>query len=398
MKTNLSRREFLKVVGGTAGTLAAGGAAGGVILKADRPLSIEPAWFEGEVKTIPSVCHMCEWRCGIRVQVADGRAVRILGNPLDPESRGKTCARGQAGLMDLYSPDRIQQPLIREGERGEGEFRPAAWEEALDYAAEGLLKVRDQWDGAEAIAWFGHHGGEHWFLRYLPGAMGSPNAGTPAEAMCWSPRQRAAGLTFGREFANHEPVDWDETEYVVLIGNHYGENSHVTHMVGLTQALARGAGLVVVDPRRSTAASKAKHWLQIKPGTDTALLLAWLHVLITEELYDRDYVAEWTDGFDELSEHVQSFTPEWAAEITELSAETIRQVAREMADYSPRVAIPPSRHSAWYGNDTQRLRAMYLVSVLLGSVGRPGGLFLDTPAIIREFKHPRLPLEPPAGG
>ncbi len=396
MAKELSRRDFLKMAGGAVVVGGGAVAAGGV--QYVKSTDVSPHWSKGEVTVIPSTCQMCRWKCGIHVHVADGKVVMIDGHPDDPDSGGGLCARGRAGVMELYDPDRLKQPLIRTGERGDGQYRQATWEEALDFAAEGLKKVKDTWDGPEAVAWFAHGGGEFWFANYLPGAFGSPNAGTPSEAICLTPRNRAAALTFGQEISAHEPVDWAETEYIVLIGNHYGENAHVTHVRGLFGALNRGAKLAVVDPRLSTAASRADHWLQIKPGTDTALLLAWINVLISEGLCDLAYVKKWTVGFDELVEHVQSFTPEWAAKITGLPAEQIVRVAREMGAHAPKVVIPPGRHTVWYGNDTQRMRAVYILSSLLGGVGRSGGLLITKSPFLEEFKHPRLPLTPAAGG
>lgn len=395
---NITRRQFLKLMAGTAGALVVAGGLGGVTWKIIQAGQIPAPWHAGAVSLVPSTCHMCLWKCGIQVAVADGRVHKIYGHPANPASRGKMCARGQAGGMDLYDPDRLKHPLIRVGERGEGKYRKVTWEEALDYAAAGLLAVRDNWDGPEAVAWFAHNGGDKWFAHHLPGAFGSPNAGKPSEAVCITPRERASHITFGRPTGVHEPMDWDETEYVVLIGNHIGENAHVSHMTGLMNARARGAKLVVVDPRMSTAAAKADLWLPIRPGTDTALLLAWSHVLITEEIYDRAYVAKWTVGFDELAHHVQPYTPEWAGKITDIPAETIRRVARELAFHAPRAMVPPGRHTTWYGNDTQRMRALYILNALLGAVGRPGGLYIGEPPFMEKHPHPPLPLEPQVGG
>lgn len=332
------------------------------------------------------------------VTTVGGRVVKLDGNPKNPSNRGKMCARGQAGVMELYDSDRLKTPLIRTGERGDGKYRQASWQEALDYAADGLNKVKGKWGGPEAVAWFAHNGGDPFFAEYLPAAWGSPNAGKPAEAVCVTPRERAAALTMGRAIGSHEPIDWDETRYVVLLGFHIGENAHVTHMAGLANARARGAKVVVVDPRQSTVASKADMWLQIKPGTDTALLLAWMNVLITEGLYDKEFVDKWTVGFPQLAEHVRAMTPEWAAAITDIPADVIRQVAREMAAARPNVVVPPGRFTVWYGNDTQRLRALYMVNALLGSVGRPGGLYFGVAPYMEEFPHLPLPLAPAAGG
>ena len=398
------RRTFNKRTAATAGVVAAGGtgALGGLAFTGSKmaAASNPPAKWNAakDVTLIPSYCHMCLWRCGIQVAVSNGRAFKIYGHPENPNNAGKTCARGQAGIMDLYDPDRLTTPLIRTGERGDGQYRKATWTEALDYAATGLKKVAEKWGGPEAVAWFAHNGGDYFFADLLPGAWGSPNTGKPSEGLCTTPRERASSLTFGRAGGVHEPIDWEHTDYVVLIGNHIGENAHVGHLRGLADARARGMKLVVVDPRQSTAAGKADAWLAIRPGTDTALLLAWMHVLIGEALYDKDYVERWANGFDALALHVRQYTPEWAAQITDIPADTIRRVARELAAHAPRAVVPPGRHTTWYGNDTQRLRALYIVNVLLGNVGRRGGLYFAQAPFIDKYPIPALANEPDTGG
>ncbi|WP_252829284.1 molybdopterin-dependent oxidoreductase [Thermus scotoductus] len=241
-----------------------------------------------------------------------------------------------------YDPDRLKRPLIRvEGsQRGEGKYRVTTWEEALDYVAERMMKIKEEY-GPEAIAFFGHGTGDSWFVDFLPAAWGSPNAAKPSVAICTAPRETAAQWVFGRPIGGHEPIDWENARYIVLIGHHIGEDTHNTQLQDFALALKRGAKVVVVDPRFSTAAAKAHLWLPIKPGTDTALLLAWIHVLIYEDLYEKEYVAKYTTGFEELKAHVKDFTPEWAEKHTEIPAETIRQVAREMAAHKPQAVLPP---------------------------------------------------------
>jgi thiosulfate reductase/polysulfide reductase chain A len=340
---------------------------------------------------------MCPWRCGIVVQTVGGRVRKIDGNPRDPKSRGKLCARGQAGVSFLYDPDRLQRPQIRAGERGLGRFRDASWDEALGESARRLLAIRDR-DGPEAVAFLGHTSGDWWFVDHLPQAWGSPNAAKPSTALCTSPREEAAILTFGHGIGNHEPVDWDEARCLVLIGTHIGEDARNTTMQDLARARARGAKLVVVDPRFSIAASKADLWLPIRPGTDTALLLAWMHVLVGEGLVDREFIDRWTVGFERLAAHVAARTPEWAAPITDLPADRIRESARLLGRERPRSVIVPGRHVTWYGNDTQRMRAVYLIDALLGACGRPGGLYFNRSPWLEEFPHPPYQVTGGAGG
>jgi thiosulfate reductase/polysulfide reductase chain A len=360
-------------------------------------LGILPPWFKGEVKTTYNYCDMCPWCCGIVVKSIGNRVYKIDGNPKDPKSRGRLCARGQAGVSALYDPDRLTQPLIRTGARGEGKFKTATWDEALDYSAQKMLAIKEQY-GPESIAFFGHTSGDTWFTDYLAQAFGSTNSARPAVSMCTSPREEAALITYGQSIGSREPMDWDATRAVVLIGTHIGEDARNTMMQDLASARANGAKLIVVDPRYSSAAMKADYWLPIKPGTDTALLLAWMNVLIAEQAYDADFVANWTVGFDQLAAHVKTFTPEWAAPITDLPADKIRATALELGRNRPQAAIVPGRHTVWYGNDTQRMRAVYIVNALLGALGRPGGIYFNKPPFLDEIQHPPFAATSGAGG
>ena len=132
----------------------------------------------------------------------------------------------------------------------------------------------------------------------------------------------------------------------------------------------RNATIITVDPRLSTIAAHSKHWLPIKPATDNALMLAWIHEIIYRGLYDKEYVERHTTGFDELKAHVEDFTPEWASEITEIPAEQIKKTAWEMAQAAPKTIIHTGRHVTWYGDDTQRLRTIAILNALLGTYGR----------------------------
>ncbi|NJN19483.1 MAG: molybdopterin-dependent oxidoreductase, partial [Oscillochloris sp.] len=303
-----------------------------------------PGAGRGPILTTYNYCDMCPWRCGIIVRSVNGKVVKIDGNPADPKSRGMLCARGQAGVSFNHDPNRLTKPLIRTGPRGTWEFREASWEEALDLIVQKMTTIKDAY-GQESVAFIGHTSGDFWFTDHFAQAWGSPNAAKPSMSLCTSPREEAALLTFGRAIGNHEPVDWDQIRAVALIGGHIGEDSRNTLMQDFANTVARGAEVIVVDPRFSTAAMKATQWLPIKPGTDTALLLAWINVLIGEKLYDAEFVAQWTLGFAALAAHVREFTPEWAAAITDLPADAIRSSARALGNARPQAAIMPGRHS-----------------------------------------------------
>ena len=383
MASTFSRRRFL-------GTIAAAGAASTAAARAAPTRSIPPGRHGAErVEQIATTCEMCFWRCGVLASVADGRVVRLEGNPDHPLTKGRLCARGNAGTGLLYDPDRLKYPLLRTGERGEGQFKRISWDEALDFLAARLKALREM-HGPETVAFFPHGAGPHFFSTVMQ-AFGTPNSAEPAFAQCRGPREVGYGLTFGTGLGSPEPVDLEHAKLIVLIGSHLGENVFTSQITAFATGLAGGSKLIAVDPRFSTAASKADWWLPIKPGTDIALLLAWIHVLIGEGLYDREYVARYAEGFDALAAHVRDFTPEWAAAITDLPAGKIRETARAMGAAKPAVAVHPGRHATWYGDDTQRARAMAILTALLGSWGRKGGLFLPTPVPRGDLEVPAFP-------
>jgi thiosulfate reductase/polysulfide reductase chain A len=166
---------------------------------------------------------------------------------------------------------------------------------------------------------------------------------------------------------------------------------HNTQVQEMSDAIDNGATIITVDPRFSTAASKSQYWLAIKPATDIALLLSWMHVLIYEELYDKKYVEKYGHGFDQLKEHVRTFTPEWAYSITTIKPDDIRRTARSMAAAAPSVIVHPGRHVTWYGDDTQRSRAIAILNGLLGSWGRRGGFYFKESIKLPSFPHPPYP-------
>jgi thiosulfate reductase / polysulfide reductase chain A len=390
---SFTRRRFLSLGAGTLAALSAARFALGSRTAHAANCSIDPN-SEGEVTH--SVCEVCFWKCGIQGHVQDGRLVKIQGNPLHPLSNGKLCPRGAGGIGQAYDPDRLVRPLMRVGARGSEEFRPVSWETALSFVAAKLEKIRKQ-HGPEAVALFNHGAGASWF-RHLFQAYGTANIGAPSFAQCRGPRDVGFELTFGADPGSPEVLDIAHSDCLVLIGSHLGENMHNTQVQDFAELVARGADLIVVDPRFSTAASKARTWLPIRPGTDTALLLAWIHVIISEGRYQRDYVEKYANGFDELKNGITEHTPEWAAAETGLDAEVIRQTARRIAAAAPASLVHPGRHSTWYGaDDTQRARAVAILNALLGSWGHRGGFFRPSGMKLAKYPAPAYPkAKPPA--
>lgn len=368
----LSRRRFLKI---SAATFGAGAAATQI-----PPLThlAHAATAPGEVTTVPTFCEMCFWRCAGFASVRDGKVWKFEGNPIDPQSRGRLCPRGSGAPGAINDPDRLRTPLIRTGERGKEAWKTATWDEALTHVADRMQKIKGE-HGPESIAML-YHGIGVRFIQHVLKSYGCINMAGASFAQCRGPRDVGFNLTFGQGLGSPEPTDIENTDCLVLIGSHLGENMHNTQVQEFATAIRGGADVIVVDPRYSVAASKARYWLPIRPGTDTALLLAWMNVLIGEGKYDRAYLEQYAYGFEQLQAHVAPFTPEWAYPRTGIEPHVIRETARLMAGARPAALVHPGRHVTWYGNDTQRSRAIAILNALLGSWGRRGGFYVPAQA------------------
>ncbi len=378
----LSRRRFLKI---GAGTIMAGAG----LREAARLIEPARAAAEAGVRRVPTFCNICFWQCAAIASVRDGKLWKIEGNPLDPLSRGRLCPRGTGGIGAQFDRDRLRSPLIRVSERGEDKWKAVTWDEALGVVAEKMLKIKSDY-GPESFAAFIHGLGGTFFKHTLR-AFGTSNIAAPSFAQCRGPRDVGFTLTYGDDVSALERTDIENAQCLVLIGSHLGENMHNTQVQEFAHAVGRGASIIVADPRFSVAASKAKYYLPVKAGTDIALLLAWMNVIVAEKLYDKEYVDKYGFGFDQFAAEIQPYTPEWAYPETGIEPETIRDTAREMARYRPATLIHPGRHSSWYGDDAQRSRAIALLNALMGSWGRKGGLYMPAEMSIPAYPHPPYP-------
>ena len=380
---SLSRRKFLKITGAAVGAAAAGT----TILKAGGSATSKGS--ATGIRRVPTYCGICFWKCGTIGYVRDGVLWKVEGNPLDPLSKGRLCPRGTGGIGAHFDPDRLRAPLMRKKNRGEEEWVEVTWDEALNFIADKLQRIKIAY-GPEAVALFSHGIGGN-FIKHTMKAYGTPNISAPSFAQCRGPRDVGFRLTFGEDVSSPERTDIRNAQCIVLVGSHLGENMHNTQVQEFAEAIGKGASIIVVDPRFSIAASKAKYYLPIKPGTDLALILAWMHVIVREELYDRDYIGKYAFGFEQFAAHIQQFTPEWAYPETGIEPEIIRTTAREMARYRPATLVHPGRHVTWYGDDTQRSRALALLNALLGSWGRKGGFYYPVSMDVPAYPYPPYP-------
>jgi thiosulfate reductase / polysulfide reductase chain A len=373
----LTRRSFLKLSGATVAGL--GIASIGFKTAAAAAMDSSGVTYDHIVKTM---CEQCVWRCGVLAKVNGQQVVKLEGNPDHPHSRGKLCGRGQSGLMMAYDPDRIKFPLVRAGARGEGKFRRASWDEALNLVATAMLDIKQKY-GSEAMIFSSTHNLSQPLFENLLYAYGSPNYGTQ-RSLCFNAMIVANQMTYGLE----EPGrDYSQLKYLILTGRNLTEAISTSETGELIAAIEHDAKVVYLDPRYTKTAAKADEWLPIKPGTDLAFHLAMLNVIVGENLYNRNFVDQNTIGFDELKNSIGSSTPEWAASITEIPADTIRRIAREFAAAGANALAHNGWRTSNFINSFQTERAIAILNALVGNWGTAlfdaggdeGGLPLGSP-------------------
>lgn len=385
---DVSRRKFLKITGASLGLAAASTTLGTFVKKSNAQIEKSKEDSKG-VRKIPTYCDVCFWKCGAIAYVKDGKLWKVEGNPEDPLSKGRLCPRGTGGLGAHFDKDRLKSPLIRKNNRGEEEWVAVTWDEALAYISEKMQKIKSEY-GPESMAFFSHGIGGN-FLKHLIKAYGSSNIAAPSFAQCRGPRDVGFRLTFGEDVGSPERTDIENSKCLVLIGSHLGENMHNTQVQEFASMIEKGGVTIVADPRFSVAAGKAKYYLPVKPGTDIALINAWMNVIVNENLYDKEYVEKYGFGFEQFKAEIQQYTPEWAYPETGITPDLIRASAREMAKYIPATLVHPGRHSTWYGDDAQRSRAIALLNALLGSWGRKGGFFYPVSMDVPGYPYPEYP-------
>jgi len=383
---SLSRRRFLKISGATIATAAVVTGSAKTIFKGVDEVNKKSV--KG-IQKIPTYCDLCFWKCGAIAYLKDGKLWKLEGNPDDPLSSGRLCPRGTGGVSAHFNNERLKSPLIRKSSRGKEEWVEVTWGEAFDYIAEKMQKIKKQY-GPEFMALFSHGVGGTFFKHTLQ-AFGSRNITAPSFAQCRGPRETGFELTFGDIVGSPERTDIKNSKCLVLIGSHLGENMHNTQVQEFAEAIEKGSSIIVVDPRFSVAAGKAKYYLPIKPGTDIALLLAWMNVIVKEKLYDVKYVEMYGFGFKQFAALISKYTPEWAYPETGIEPDLIRATAQEMARYKPAALIHPGRHTTWYGDDSQRSRAIALLNALMGSWGRKGGFYFPSKFDVPKYSYTPYP-------
>ncbi|MGD0694672.1 MAG: molybdopterin-dependent oxidoreductase [Terriglobia bacterium] len=322
-------------------------------------------------ETHRTFCGLCHPRCGARLVIEDGRAIKVEGDAEHPISRGRLCARGRLLVDHLYHPSRLNYPLKRVGARGANEWQRLSWDQALDEVAERLASLRDHY-GAETLSFtHGTHRTYHWDGRRFFNLFGSPNL-CGANNICMCPTQAVEYATYGGFVSG----DMRRTKCLVVWGKALSQSDPILGFPEVVAAKKNGAKLIVVDPRRTREAQLADFWLPIRPGTDVALMLGWLRLMIEEGWYDREFVERWTVGFDDLRVAAASYTPEKVSAITWLSPDKICESARCYATTKPAVITWGFGLDKQGVNATQAARARCLLRALSGNLDVPGGELL----------------------
>ena len=376
----MSRRSFIKL----SGAATAGAALGGHTRILYALVHKKEKDKEPKKRKQFSACDMCFNKCGLIARVEDGVVKKLDPNPKYLKSRGMLCARGQAGVKQLYDPDRLKYPLLRKGARGDGKWLRLTWNQALDHAAEQLERIGKQYTRCGTLFMAGTDIQSKFVHRFAE-VYGSYNV-ISHESNCLLSRNRAFLDTYGVV-----PIpDMRNCKYVIMAGANRFEALVTPDSMDLMTTIYNGCKLVVLDPRFTKTATLAHEWYPIKPGTDMAFFLAIAHVLIKEKLYDEKFVAEKTYGIDKLTGHVEKYTPEWAAKECDIAATDIRRIAREMAAAAPSAMVYPGRRSSDYEDSTQIRRSYAIVNALLGNWDRPGGLIFP-----KKIKTGSIPYDAP---
>ncbi|HEX6358639.1 molybdopterin-dependent oxidoreductase [Actinophytocola sp.] len=321
--------------------------------------------------------HDCPDTCALTITVQDGRAVSVTGDHEHPFTRGGLCVKVDNYLDRVYSPDRVLFPMRRTGPKGSGRFERISWDAALDEISKRFRSISAEY-GPEAIMPVSYLGTQ--------GILNGLNVGDPFFAKlgatiaertyCDSGSCTAYMMTIG-DSAGVDPENIVHSRFILVWAcNIMSTNLHLWPVIA--EARKRGAKVVVVDPVRTRTAKAADWHIPIRPGTDGALAMAMMHVIINEGLTDDDYVANHTVGYDQLVERVRQYTPEWAAEETGVPAEDIRRLAREYAGGQPsviRIGVAVERHAG----GGQAVRALSCLPALVGAWRKPGGGILQLP-------------------
>jgi anaerobic selenocysteine-containing dehydrogenase len=314
-----------------------------------------------------SSCWFCYAGCPVIVHIEGDRVLKVDGDR-EGAYNGFTCEKGRAGPEIHDHPTRLNHPLKRVGERGENRWQRITWDQALDEIATKLDQIRKN-HGPEAVANSrGNWKPNYMFMTRFFNIFGSPNYSGPGN-ICFNNESAISTATFGGYVF---PELGSKTRCLVIWAKNPATSTphRWAHMLKLQN---QGMKMIVIDPRPSPATQVADFWLQLRPGTDGALALAWIHTIINEGLYDKEFVERWTTGFDKLAERVSRYDAEWAAEITRVQAEQIRESARIYAKSKPACIMGGDKIDQLGRNASQAFRSICMLRSITGNLDVPGG-------------------------
>ena len=337
--------------------------------------------------SVRSTCNICHRGCGVRIKLEGGEPIGIEGDPQSPVNEGGLCIKGQTALELLHHPDRLKYPLKRTGERGKGHWQRIPWDEALGMIADKFQEIKENY-GAESVAFMrgGAKGLDDSILVRLANVFGTPNVAWQGH-VCALPRWLATDITFGSLL----PAEKKESPGCAIF---WGSNTAHTLFYfyrKLRKSFSKDTKIIVIDPGKIAITKKADYWLKVRPGSDLALALGIIHVIIDEDLYDQDFVTSWTVGFEELKTHVRDYPPEKVAEITWIEAETIKETARIIALNGP-VRIDAGNGLEHNVNSFQTNRAISILRAVTGNLGVPGSALQNSPVPLMKRSSAELEL------
>lgn len=328
----------------------------------------------GEKKIVKTTCKSCHGGCGVLVTVEDGVITHIEGNPESP-TQGTMCAKGLASIQHVDNPYRLKYPLKRMGKKGEGKWQRISWDEALDTVAEKIKDSIDKYGPTSVAISQGTGRGCNRYTHRLARSIGTANTITPGY-VCHSPRMTIYGQVtgYGRLYADYHGWGGEFPKTQIVLAKQLEISSADGEMAYFfLNSLNHVKNLIMIDPRQTAFTSRATLWLQIRPGTDTALLMGMMNVIINEGLYDKEFVENWTYGFDKLKERVQEYPPQRVAEITWIPEEKIVQAARMFAIDTPGT-IQVGSSIERQANCGQAMRAVVCLLGITGNIERPGSM------------------------
>jgi thiosulfate reductase/polysulfide reductase chain A len=326
-------------------------------------------------KTVWSMCGMCSVRCPIRVEVEDGEIKWIEGNP--HLIGGALCAKGSAGIALYKDSERPQQPLIRRGGRGAGNWEPVSWYAALDYVADKLKKIISKY-GPEAVMMSCRGGPFLDIAKAFIHGMGSPNF-TNHDSGCGRNVHHASKSIYGLGRKGFI-YDIKNSKHLILFGRNILASLRIAEANQVMDMLEAGGSLTYVDVRQSLTGIKATRFFQVRPGTDYALALGMINEVLQKGAYDREFLEKHVTGFEALEEFIEPYTASWAAKECGIKLNKLKGFVEEISSQRPKVVFHPGWMLSRYKDSFYASRALQILNVLMGNIEQPGGqLFPKTP-------------------